>query len=100
MEIHSRKLLTIITEAVLEGPLLRDLERIGARGYTVTDARGKGVRGVRPAGFELNSSIRVEVICDEPMARTIAAHMKEAYYEDYAMSLFLVDVGVFRPEKF
>lgn len=100
MEIHTRKLLTIITEAVLEGTLVRDLERLGAPGYTITDARGKGTRGVRSAGWEANSSIRVEVICGEARAHAIADHMKETYYQDYAMSLFLSDVGVLRPEKY
>ena len=100
MQTHSRKLLTIITEAVLETQLIRDLERVGAPGYTITDARGKGTRGVRSAGWEANSSIRVEVICGEATAQAIAAEMKERYYRDYAMSVFLVDVGVWRPEKF
>ena len=100
MQIHNRKLLTIVTEAVLESALVRDLERLGAPGYTITDARGKGAHGVRDAGWEANSSIRVEIVCDQATAEAIAAEMKERYYRDYAMSLFLLDVGVWRPEKY
>ena len=100
MHIHSRKLLTIITEAVLESMLVRDITQLGAHGYTITDARGKGVHGSRSAAWEANSNIRLEVICDLATAETIAAHMREHYYDDYAMSLYLVDVGVWRPEKF
>lgn len=94
------KLLTIVTEAALEGTLIRDLERLGAQGYTITDARGKGSRGVRDAGWEASSNIRVEVVCDPQTAERVAAHLQERYYDDYAMILFLGDVTVLRPEKF
>ncbi len=100
MVIHSRKLLTIITEAALEGTLIRDVERLGAQGYTITDARGKGRQGVRNAGWEASSNIRMEILCDADTATAIADHLRQHYYEDYAMTLFLVEVGVWRPEKF
>ena len=100
MDIHNRKLLTIITESALENTLVRDIERLGAHGYTITDARGKGTRGVRNAGWEATSNIRIEIICDPATAGRIADHLREHYYQDYAMTLFLVDVGVLRPEKF
>lgn len=97
---HTRKLLTIVTESALEGVLVQKLERLGAHGYTVTDARGKGHRGVRNAGWEASSNIRIEVVCDERTADAIATHLRDAYYEHYAMILFLADVEVLRPEKF
>lgn len=97
---HTRKLLTIVTEAALEGVLVQRLEQLGAHGYTVTDARGKGHRGVRNAGWEASSNIRIEVVCDEKTADAIATHLRERFYENYAMILFLADVEVLRPEKF
>jgi len=100
MVTHARKLLTIITEAALEGTLVRDIERLGAHGYTITDARGKGRRGVRSAGWEATSNIRIEVLCDAETATALAIHLREHYYQNYAMTLFLLDVGVWRPEKF
>mgnify|MGYP000290569633 CR=1 FL=1 len=42
---EKRTLLTLITEATIESSLLRDLDRLGVRGYTVSDARGRGSRG-------------------------------------------------------
>lgn len=96
----TRKLLTIVTEAALEGSLLTKLEQLGAHGYTVTDARGKGTRGMRSAGWDPSSNIRIEVVCDEATAEKIATHMRKAYYEHYAMILFMADVEVLRPEKF
>jgi hypothetical protein len=100
MVTHARKLLTIVTEAALENILVRDIERLGAHGYTITDARGKGRRGVRSAGWEPSSNIRIEVLCDEETASAIAAFCRAHYYDDYAMTLFIIDVGVWRPEKF
>lgn len=100
MKSHTRKLLTVVTEAALESTLVKDIERMNAHGYTITDARGKGHRGVRSAGWEANSNIRLEVVCDDATADSIAAYLQENYYADYAMILFLSDVEVLRPEKF
>ncbi len=100
MHTERRKLLTIVTEAPLEQNLLKDLERLGAGGYTITDARGKGSRGVRNAQWEHSGTIRVEVVCDAATSDAIAAHLKDRYYDDYAMILFISDVDVLRPEKF
>ena len=100
MEGHSRKLLTIVTEAALESTLIRDLDRLEAHGYTITDARGKGGRGVRNAGWEASGNIRMEIVCDTEKAAVIAAHLKAHYYDDYAMILFVSDIKVLRPEKF
>lgn len=100
MEGKVRKLLTVITEAALEPALVRDIERLGAHGYTVTDARGKGNRGVRNAGWETSSNIRIEVVCDAGTAAAIASHLQQHYYAHYAIILFMTDVEVLRPERF
>ena len=100
MTLEHRKLLTIVTEAALEHELVRDLERLGAHGYTVTDARGKGDRGIRNAGWNLSANIRLEVVCTADTAHAIAAALRGRYYDNYAMILFIGDVEVLRPEKF
>ncbi|MFH1011728.1 MAG: DUF3240 family protein [bacterium] len=100
MQPFSRKLVTIITEAVIEKDLIAALKQLGVSGYTITDARGKGHRGVRNAGWEHGANIRVEVVCKESVAQAIAAHLKEHYYNDFAMILFVSNVDVLRPERF
>lgn len=97
---YQRKLLTVITESALETHLIADIEKLGAHGYTITDARGKGGRGVRNASWEASGNIRVEVICDEITADAIAGHLRQRYYDNYAMILTMTDVEVMRPEKF
>ena len=96
----SRRLITIVTEAILEVELCESLETLGATGYTVTNARGSGNRGVRNAGWSSSSNVRIEVVCKEEVAHRITTHLRENYYNDYAMILFESDVRVLRPEKF
>lgn len=100
MESFPKKLITIITEAVIEKELLSVLEQLGASGFTITDARGKGHRGMRSAGWEHGANIRVEIICDDKLASAIALRLKSDFYNDYAMVLFMSDVAVLRPDKF
>lgn len=95
-----RKLITIVTEAVLEVELREMLEDLGASGYTVTNARGSGSRGVRGADWVTSGNIRVEVVCGSDVAEAIASHIRDRYYDDYAMILYETDVRVMRREKF
>lgn len=97
---EKRTLLTIVTETVLEDALLRDLEKLGVRGYTVCDARGRGNRGVRNGRYEEAANIRIEIICPRALAEQAVAHIQAQYYANYAMVAYLQDVEVLRPEKF
>ncbi len=100
MPSHTRTLLTIVTEAALETTLVRELDHLHAHGYTITDARGKGSRGVRDASWEASGNIRVEVVCDATTADSIAGYLHEHYYDDYAMIVYTSEITVLRPEKF
>ncbi len=100
MTAPTRTLLTIVTESSLEATLLREIEKLGAKGYTVTDARGKGDRGTRSAGWDADSNIRVEIICTRQIADAISECMREVYYDNYAMVLYSHEVDVLRPDKF
>jgi len=95
-----RKLLTVITEEALERPLIKIIKQAGARGYTITEARGAGRRGIRDSGIEQGANIRVEVICEQEMAWEIAEILHQRYFHDFAMVLYLSDVEVIRGEKF
>jgi hypothetical protein len=101
MKTHTIKLLTIFTETALESLLINDLEQHGALGYTITNARGKGSKGVRSGSWEANSNIRIEVICTEDLAKALTDHLQEKYYDNYAMVAFITsEIEVLRPEKF
>tara|TARA_R110002051_G_scaffold17586_2_gene51362 strand:+ start:228752 stop:229054 length:303 start_codon:yes stop_codon:yes gene_type:complete len=96
----TRTLLTLICETALEARLIKDLEQLGAPGWTLSDARGSGSRGVRSAGWDNDGNIRLEIICARELAERIARHLQERYYANYAMVCYLSEVEVLRPEKF
>ncbi|MGK0375606.1 MAG: hypothetical protein ACJA2E_002086 [Arenicella sp.] len=100
MNNNNTKLLTIVTEAALESRLINDIEQLGALGYTITNARGKGSRGLRSGSWEASANIRIEVICGPDLAKQIANHLQKKYYDNYAMVTFSSDVEVLRPNKF
>jgi hypothetical protein len=100
MNAPNRTLLTVICEAALEKKLLADLEQLGAPGWTLSDARGRGARGVRSAGWDTEGNIRVEIICTQDIAERIATHLQDQYYANVAMVCYLAQVEVMRPEKF
>lgn len=96
----TRTLLTLICEAALQNRLVKDLEQLGAPGWTLSDARGSGSRGVRSAGWDNDGNIRVEVICNRELAEKLARHVQERYYDNFAMICWLSDVEVLRAGKF
>jgi nitrogen regulatory protein P-II 2 len=100
MQTHPRKLLTIITEGVIERPLIDDCRRLGAQGHTVMDVRGGGVHGRREGAWEADRSIELQLVCTEEVAERIAAHVLAQYAPHYAMALYLADVQVFRAAKY
>jgi hypothetical protein len=97
---HTRRLVTVITEAALERELIREFDALGVRGYTITEARGRGDRGTRSSSWGHTGNIRVEVICDADHAVRLMQALRDKYYAHYAMVLFAHDVEVLRPEKF
>jgi hypothetical protein len=100
MQMHPRRLLTIITEAAIERPLVADCRRMGAQGYTVLDVRGGGMHAEREGAWEADRSIELQVVCATDVAERIAAHVLAQYAPNYAVVIYLSDVQVFRAQKF
>lgn len=97
---HPKKLLVIITEAVLEKALVQDAKRLGAQGYTVYDVRGGGASGVREGAWEADRTIEMKVICEPEVADQIAEHVLRTYAPHYGVTMFFTGVEVLRPQKF
>lgn len=97
---HRKGLLVMLAEAALEKPLIAEIQALGATGYTVTDCRGSGPHGDRKATWEADRAVRIEVICDEQLARRIAERVRERYFANYAVSLYVTEALVFRAEKY
>lgn len=95
MKIIKQKLLTVVTERAIEDLILKDMKRLGAKGYSLVESRGEDQRGLRHAEWEANRDVRIEVLCEEAIARAIVEHIFKAYYDDYDMTIFMSEVDVF-----
>jgi len=87
-------LLTIITEAILESTLVEEITRLGARGYTISDSRGRGVHGLRTGNWRKEGNIRIEVIGDAALCEAIIARLQAEYERDYGLLMFTCPVEV------
>jgi hypothetical protein len=96
---RSAKLLTIVTEAVLENLLIEEITSLGAKGYTVTDARGRGAHGLRSGNWPKEGNIRIEVVGDASLCAAIAERLKEIYAQDYGLMMFTTPVEVLDQEQ-
>ena len=63
-------------------------------------AQHLGDNGVRASHWGHSSNIRVEIVCDTPLAERLLSRLREKYYEHYAIVMWVQDVEVLRPDKF
>ena len=92
------KLVTIVAEAVLEDSLLQEIKKLGAKGYTLTEARGEGSQGVQASQRE-GKNIKIETLVSLEVADQILDCLYKNYFPDYAMVAYVHDVEVAREEK-
>lgn len=102
---HTAKKVVIITEKVITEKVTKLIEAVGASGYTVTAAGGKGSRGVRSQEqstiFEAFANVKIEVITGtNEMAHEIADRVAEEFFSDYSGITYLENVEILRPQKF
>ena len=99
MELVPLKLVTIVAESLLEKRLVEEVKRLGAKGYTITPARGEGSRGIRSVDWE-GQNIRLEAIVSEEVALRILQRLQEEYFPHYAVIAYVENVWVVRGEKY
>jgi hypothetical protein len=75
------------------------VKSLGATGYTLTECRGEGSRGVRAADVP-GTGVRIETVVDVDVAGRIVAVMAEEYFPDYAVIVWVSDVEVVRGDKY
>jgi len=99
------KKIVIITEKIITDDVTKFIENLGASGYTLKIAGGKGSRGVRTnaryAINDANANVCIEtIIVDEQLAVNIAEQVAEQFLGNYSGVVYLEDVSIIRPEKF
>ena len=103
MEYKKAKKLVIVTEASILDKVLEDITKLGAKGYTVQDATGKGERGIRSqVGIlgEIFKNYRIEIVTNENIAKEISEHMLEKYFVNYAGIVYMEDIETLQSNKF
>ena len=95
----------IITETVILEQVAQIIEAMGATGYTVFAAGGKGSRGVRAAGraavVDGFSNGQIEVItATHDTAEKIAVEVADRFFQNYSGITYLEDVEILRSHKF
>jgi len=93
------KLITIVAEVILRDQLTAAIKHLGAKGFTVTEAQGEGSRHLR-SGVLPGENVRIETIVSVAAADRILDHIAQEYFHDYAVIVFVSDVGVVRGEKY
>ncbi len=99
MKTTTLKLVTIVTERILEDRLLRKVQELGAKGYTLTQATGKGSRGVRASEWE-GPDTRIQSLVSKEVADAIVEYIAENLFEHYAVIVYVQDAEVVRGEKY
>lgn len=102
--VHKAKKVVIITEKLISDKVTDIIDECGATGYTITDAGGKGSRGIRSNRSSVTDAyvnVKIQVItASEEIANKIANRVAEEYFDNYSGITFLEDVEIIRPQKF
>ncbi|MDX1590762.1 MAG: hypothetical protein R3283_02290 [Balneolaceae bacterium] len=99
MKTTTLKLVTIVTERILEDRILRKMIDLGAKGYTLTQATGKGSRGVRASEWE-GPDTRIEALVSDEVADGIIGYIADNLFEHYAVIVYVQDAEVVRGDKY
>ena len=92
-------LLTIIAEEALASSIEKEIQDLGAKGYTSSNVSGKGLTGLRDNQWE-GENIKIESIVSEKICMHILDHLREKYFDRYALIAFYYPVNVVRHNHF
>jgi nitrogen regulatory protein P-II 2 len=96
---NNLNLLTIIVEEALATIIEKEIGDLGAKGYTVSGVSGKGLSGIRDNQWE-GENVKIETIVSEASCIAILDHLKNKYFDRYAIIAFHHPVHVIRTNHF
>ena len=100
MKLYNVKLLTITCEILAKEDIIEILKKHEITGYTTYEVEGNGTRGLRGQGLKTEKNVKVEVIMREEKLQDIVEEISRTLFANFAMVLYVTDVGVVRTEKF
>ena len=97
--------LVIVTEKVLLKKIAKIIDEVGATGYTVVDAGGKGSRNVRSSGQPTvsgtYSNIKFEVLTrNRDIALKISDRVAAQFFDDYSGIAYICNAEVLHAHQF
>ena len=99
MNTQMMKRVTVIAEAVVAERIQEDILRLGASGYTTTEADGRGSRGVRASDWE-GKNVKIEVVVRPEVCGKILECLARDYFKHFAVIAYAHDVEVVRGDKY
>lgn len=96
----------IVTEKVILNQVCQLIEEVGATGYTLTEATGKGSRNIRSSHSQGSlvddfANIKIDILMtDETLAHILMNKVAAEYLCDYSGIIYCEQVEVLRPSKF
>ena len=100
MKLYNVKLLTITCEILAQENILEILKKHEITGYTKYEVDGNGSRGLRGQGLKNEKNIKIEIIVRDEKLQDIVEEISRTLFANFAIVLYVGDVGVLRPEKF
>ncbi len=100
MKLYTVKLLTITCEILAQKNIIEILKKHEISGYTIYEVDGNGSRGLRGQGLKNEKNVKVEVIMQEEKLQDVVEEISRTLFTDFALVLYVSDVGVIRTEKF
>ena len=100
MNLHSKKLITIVCEAIARETLVTLVRECGASGYTVHQVEGWGAQGSRFADIPEDANIELKAIVGPERATRILERLSTEVMPRFATVACVTDVQVLRSEKF
>ena len=100
MKLYNVKLLTITCEILAQENVIDILKKHEISGYTTYEVNGNGARGIRGQGLKTEKNVKVEVIMREEKLDGIVEEISRTLFANFAIVLYVSDVGVVRMEKF
>ncbi len=100
MKLYNIKLLTVTCEILAQKNIIEILKKHDITGYTTYEVEGNGARGLRGQGLKNEKNVKVEVIMREDKLSDIVEEISRTMFANFALVLYVSDVGVVRTEKF
>lgn len=92
--------ITVYATQGLEDPLLTQFLALGAKGYTVTDSRGKGEHATLDDPLAKSSHVRIELLIQPTTADKLIEYLGKLRTQHRPVAFCVEDVLVTDPEHF